>query len=144
MKTIKLFLRIALSAAFFSAVADRLGFWPAEVSAWGNWGAFVEYTATLNPWSPDFLIPTLAFIATAAEALLAITLLIGFKTKWSALLSGYLLLIFALSMTFTLGIKPVFDFSVFSAAAAAFALSLINEKFLEVDSLIEKEPNLSV
>lgn len=144
MKAVKLFLRLSLGAAFLSAVADRFGYWPTELSAWGDWATFVDYTAQLNQWAPDFLIPTLAFTATLAEIILAITLIIGFKTKWSAILSGILLLIFALSMTMYLGIKTVFDFSVLSASAAAFALSLINIKFLEVDSLIEKNHNLNV
>jgi len=39
-------------------------------------------------------------------------------------------------MTFSTGIKGAFDFSVFSASAGAFALSLIKEKYLELDSLI--------
>jgi thiosulfate dehydrogenase (quinone) large subunit len=40
-------------------------------------------------------------------------------------------------MTFSRGIKAPLDYSVFTASAAAFALSLIKEKFLELDSLIE-------
>lgn len=131
-KIIKLFLRLAIAAGFLSAVADRFGFWPDTVSAWGNWESFVQYTATINPWFPANLIPALAIVATAAEVLFAIFLLIGFKTKLFANLSGILLLIFALSMSFSIGIKPVFDYSVFIAAAGAFALGTIKERFLEV------------
>jgi hypothetical protein len=36
-------------------------------------------------------------------------------------------------MTFSIGMKSAFDYSVFSASAAAFALSLIKEKFFELD-----------
>ncbi|MCJ7467052.1 MAG: hypothetical protein MUO53_10210 [Maribacter sp.] len=53
-------------------------------------------------------------------------------------MSGILLLLFALSMTFSTGIKGAFDFSVFSASAGAFALSLMKEKYLELDILISK------
>jgi hypothetical protein len=53
-------------------------------------------------------------------------------------LSGFLLLLFALSITFSTGIKGAFDFSVFSASAGAFALSKMKEKYLELDSFIEK------
>ncbi|QAA82395.1 DoxX family membrane protein [Aequorivita sp. H23M31] len=131
-KAIKLFLRLALAAGFLSAVADRFGFWPDNVSAWGNWESFLQYTATINPWFPSSAIPALAIIATCAEIIFAIFLIIGFKTKLFANLSGLLLLIFALSMSFSIGIKPVFDYSVFIASAGAFALGAMKEKFWEV------------
>lgn len=66
-------------------------------------------------------------------------LLIGFKTELFAKLSGLLMLIFALSMTFSVGIKRGFDYSVFTASAAVFGLSLIRAKYLEVDSLMDKK-----
>lgn len=132
-KIIKLFLRLGLAAGFLSAVADRFGLWLKEVSVWGNWDAFLAYTQILNPWFPESFIPALAIIATAAEVVFAICLIIGFKTKLFAQLSGLLLLIFALSMTFSIGIKNPLDYSVFSASAAAFALSLMKTKFLELD-----------
>ncbi|MGO3182312.1 MAG: DoxX family protein [Aequorivita sp.] len=138
-KIIKLFLRLAIAAGFLSASADRFGLWPQDVSAWGNWNSFLEYTEILNPWFPVSFIPTLAIVATALEIIFALLLIIGFKTELVARLSGILLLIFALSMTFSTGIKGAFDFSVFTASAAAFALSLIKEKFLEVDSNSRKK-----
>ena len=134
----KLFLRLALAASFLSAVADRLGMWPAEISAWGNWNSFVEYTAMINPWFPEAAIPAMALLATLAEVVFALFLLLGFKTELFARLSGFLLLLFALSMTFSTGIKGAFDYSVFTAAAGAFALSLLKDKYLEVDCLIRK------
>lgn len=135
---IKLFLRLAISAGFLSAVADRFGIWSAEASVWGNWGNFVQYTEVINPWFPTSLVPTLAIIATTAEILFAFFLLIGFKTELFAKLSGFLLLIFALSMTFSIGIKGAFDYSVFIASAGAFALSTMKEKYLELDQVIRK------
>lgn len=138
-KIIKIFLRLAIALSFLSAVADRLGMWPEAISAWGNWDDFLNYTATLNPWFPEAVIPAMGFIATAAEVIFAICLIFGFKTEFFARLSGFLLLIFALSMTFSLGIKGAFDYSVYTAAAAAFALSLMKEKYFEVDILIGKK-----
>jgi thiosulfate dehydrogenase [quinone] large subunit len=140
-KLIKLFLRFAISTAFLSAVADRFGMWNEKVSAWGNWNSFLDYTRVINPWMPDAAISALGFIATAAEIIFALFLMVGFKTELSAKLSGFLLLLFALSMTFSVGIKPVFDYSVFTASAAAFALSLLKEKYFEVDNLISKTKN---
>ncbi|MBL7877752.1 MAG: DoxX family protein [Cyclobacteriaceae bacterium] len=134
--TVKIFLRAALAISFLSAVADRFGFWNESVSVWGNWNNFVVYTQVINPWIPASLIPGLAIVATIAEIIFAIGLLIGFKTELVARLSGVLLLLFALSMTFSTGIKGAFDYSVFSASAAAFALSLMKQKFLEVDQLL--------
>ncbi|HWA35407.1 MAG TPA: hypothetical protein VG737_14805 [Cyclobacteriaceae bacterium] len=132
---IKLFLRVSIAASFLSAVADRFGWWSPEVSAWGNWTKFLDYTRIINPWFPDSLIPTVGTVATAAETLFALCLLAGFKTEFFAKLSGFLLLAFALSMTFSSGVKGPLDYSVFSASAAAFALSLIDQKFLEIDML---------
>lgn len=135
-KAIKLFLRLAISVGFLSAVADRFGWWSPDVSAWGNWKNFIDYTGLINPWFPSKTIPVIGAIATGAEILFALFLLIGFKTEFFAKLSGLLILAFGLSMTFSTGIKGPLDFSVFSASAAAFALSLMKEKFMEVDSLM--------
>jgi len=135
-KVIKLFLRIAISLGFLSAVADRFGIWGKELSVWGNWDSFLQYTELINPWLPNSMISIVGIIATIAEIVFAICLIIGFKTELVAKLSGFLLLIFALSMTFSTGIKAAFDYSVFSASAGAFALSLMKEKYFEIDSLI--------
>lgn len=124
--------------SFLSAVADRFGMWDEEISVWGNWNSFQEYTQIINPWFPNSMISIVGSIATTAEIIFAICLIIGFKTELFARLSGFLLLIFALSMTFSTGIKGAFDFSVFSASAGAFALSLIKEKYIELDNLISK------
>lgn len=134
-KWIKLFLRLSLAVGFLSAVADRFGLWPANVSVWGNWESFLEYTQTINLWMPGSLIPAVGVLATALEVIFGICLLIGLKTELFAQLSGWLLLLFALSMVFSLGIKAPFDYSVFAAAAAAFALSVMKEKFWEVDEI---------
>ena len=137
-KIVKLFLRFAIAAGFLSAVADRFGMWSEEVSVWGNWESFLSYTQLINPWFPHSFIPIAGIVATVAEVVFAFFLMIGFKTALFARLSGFLLLIFALSMTFSTGVKGAFDFSVFTASAGAFALSLIKEKYLELDSYNEK------
>lgn len=137
-KILKLFLRFAIAIGFLSAVADRLGLWSKEVSVWGNWDNFLSYTQLINPWVPNSLIPTLGLVATILEIIFAIFLIIGFKTELFAKLSGILLLVFGLSMTFSTGIKGAFDYSVFTASAGAFALSLMREKYFELDNLISK------
>ena len=134
-KIVKIFLRLAISISFLSAVADRFGLWPENYTVWGNWGNFLDYTHTLAPWLPSTAVPIIGGLATAAEVVFAICLLIGLKTELFAKLSGFLLLIFALSMTFSIGIKAPLDFSVFTASAAAFALSCMKEKYVEIDQM---------
>ena len=136
---IKLFLRFSIGIGFLSAVADRFGFWSKEVSAWGNWNNFLTYTQTLNPMVPPSFIPFIGWTSTILEIVFGVGLIIGFKTSLIAKLSGWLLLIFALAMTFTRGIKAPLDYSVFAASAGAFALRLIKEKFWEIDILLEKK-----
>lgn len=122
---IEWFLRISISAGFLSAVADRFGLWPASVSVWGNWEAFVAYTRSINPWFPEFLAPALAWMATILEIAFGLLLLTKFKTRLVALGSGYLILLFGISMALSTSIKAPLDYSVFSASAAAFGLWMI-------------------
>lgn len=138
-RSLKLFLRLALAAGFLSAVADRFGLWPAEIAVWGSYDAFLEYTQVLLPWAPPAIIPALGAIATAAEILFGVFLLFGFRTRLFAKLSGVLLLLFAVAMTLSTGFKGAFDFSVFTASAAAFALGMMKEKFLEIDSWVFRD-----
>lgn len=123
---VKIFLRWSIGIGFLSAVADRFGFWPEKFSAWGNWISFEEYTAMLIPWLPSFSIPFMAWTATIAEVVLGILLIIGYKVRITAFWAGVLLLVFALSMAFFTGVKRPLDASVFTAAAGAFALSILS------------------
>ena len=52
-------------------------------------------------------------------------LLAGFWPRCFALASCALLLLFALSMTVAIGIKPALDYSVYTAAAAAALLATV-------------------
>jgi uncharacterized membrane protein YphA (DoxX/SURF4 family) len=133
------FLRLALGLSFLSAVADRFGLWGAYGQpnvAWGNYSRFVAYTAQLNSYLPAVLIPTLAAIATAAETILGLLLLLGWKTRITAILSGFLLSGFAVTMTIALGVKAPLNFSVFSAAGGAFLLATSAEFPFSVDSAL--------
>ena len=133
------FLRLALGLSFLSAVADRFGLWGVYGQpnvAWGNYPRFVAYTAKLNWFLPASFIPALALIATAAETLLGLLLVLGWKTRASAFLSGVLLTLFALTMTIALGVKSPLNLSVFSAAAGAFLLASCADFPFSVDSLL--------
>ena len=121
------FARVALAAGFLSAVADRFGVWgPAGAPnvVWGNWAAFLEYVAVLNWFAPAALIPALGWAATIAEVVLGIGLLVGWRLRLFAVLSGALLLVFAATMAAALGPKPALDYSVLAAAGAAFLLAV--------------------
>ena len=126
----QIFVRYALAITFLSAVADRFGLWgaPGQANiAWGNFANFLQYTGVLTPWAPKALVPFLGGAATTLEIIFALALLIGYKAKWAALGSALLLLIFALSMAATTGLKSPLDYSVFTASAAAFLLFAMAE-----------------
>lgn len=121
------FARLALAAGFLSAVADRFGLWGQAGNAgvvWGDWEHFVAYSASLNSFVPDALQTPIAMTATLAEVILPIGLLIPQTARPAAVLSGCLLLVFGFVMVVSSGVKAPLDYSVFSAAAAAFLLSV--------------------
>jgi uncharacterized membrane protein YphA (DoxX/SURF4 family) len=68
--------RIALGAAFLSGIASRFGLYGKNVG-YGNFTNFVKYTAEVNSFLPAYLIPFLAWSATAAELVLGIALILG-------------------------------------------------------------------
>ncbi len=78
----------------------------------------------------------LAWAATIAEIGLSIALILGFKMRLAAMASSLLLLTFAFAMTAGLGIKAPFDYSVFTACAAALLLALNGSNGLSLDSLL--------
>jgi uncharacterized membrane protein YphA (DoxX/SURF4 family) len=79
-----------------------------------------------------------AWAATVAETLFGILLIAGFKIRIVSVLAGLLLLLFALGMATGLGIKTPFDYSVFSAAAAAFLLALWEPDRFTLDKLLNR------
>jgi uncharacterized membrane protein YphA (DoxX/SURF4 family) len=137
-RLVPIFLRLALGVTFLTAVADRFGIWGRFGTpnvAWGDFTRFTQYTGQLNPWAPAALVPALAWAATIAEIVLGVALLLGLFTRWSALSSGILLLLFASGMSMGTGIKSALNGSVFSAAAAAFALAVLGPGSWSMDGL---------
>jgi putative oxidoreductase len=125
--------RIALGAAFLSGIASRFGLWGKDVG-YGNFAGFVRYTAEVNSFMPAATIPFLAWAATAAELLLGIALVIGFRWRLAAFGSAVLLLLFATAMAISFGIKSPLDYSVFSASAGALLLALVGSEKRAVSS----------
>jgi uncharacterized membrane protein YphA (DoxX/SURF4 family) len=141
---VRLFARFALGASFLSAVADRFGLWGpygAKNVSWGNFARFVEYTGTVTSLFPSSLTLSFAWAATVAETLFGILLIAGFKVRMASVLSGLLLLLFAVGMATGRGIKTPLDYSVFSAAAAAFLLAFQEPDRFTLDQLLNRLRN---
>jgi putative oxidoreductase len=118
-----LYARIALGAAFLSAVADRFGLW-GKYGGWGNFATFTDYTAQVNSFMPAFIVPFLAWAATAAELSLGIGLILGLWPRWVAFGAATLLFLFGTAMAISFGIKSPLDYSAFSASAGALLLAI--------------------
>jgi len=117
-----LYARLALGAAFLSAVAARFGLWRGTFGL-DSFPRFLRFTAEVNAFMPAATIPYLAWAATLAETTLGIALIAGFRLRWAALGSAILLAVFGSAMAVSLGPKSPLDYSVFSASAAAFLLA---------------------
>jgi uncharacterized membrane protein YphA (DoxX/SURF4 family) len=133
-----LYVRLALGSTFLASVTDRFGWWgPPGTSnvAWGNVDSFLAYAATLNPYLPTAWIPAVGWGVTLAEGACGLALLVGFQTRRVAVVSGLMLLAFALSMTLSFGIKAPFNYSVFSASAGAFLLATSADNPWSLDTL---------
>ena len=138
---VRLFARFALGASFLSAVADRFGLWGppgAKSVSWGDFAHFVEYTRVVMSLFPSSLTTSFAWAATVAETFCGILLIVGFYTRMASVLSGVLLSSFALGMVTGLGIKKPLDYSVFSAAAAAFLLAFCEPDRFTLDKLLHR------
>lgn len=125
-----LLLRLALAAGFLSSVASRLGFWGEQSSGWKN---FVAYTGEVNSFAPAALIPFLAIVATILEASLGLLLLAGFMTRYAAIGSCVLTLLFASAMAYSSGVKSPLDYSVFAFSASALLLAAVPQHRWSVD-----------
>jgi uncharacterized membrane protein YphA (DoxX/SURF4 family) len=133
-----IFLRVALASGFLSAVAARFNCWGTKASTSEAWNSFISYTAEVNSFLPKSVIPAIAVMATMLETGLAILLLLGFKTSYAAAGAGLLLLLFALAMTCSFGIKEPLDYSVFAASAGAFLLATVPFYKWSIDQLLTK------
>ncbi|MBS7232152.1 DoxX family membrane protein [Flavobacterium psychroterrae] len=132
-----LILRVVLGITMLSAVADRFGFWGAPGSpgvAWGNWENFIAYTQTLNSFASKSVAGILGALATFFEIAFGISLILGFKTRYAALGTSALMLLFAISMAISISIKAPFDYSVLTSAAAALLLSSIGKTSFALDN----------
>ncbi len=118
-KAVRCYARLALGAAFLSAVGSRLGLW-----GHNDFAAFERYTAEVNSVLPAAAIPFLARAATVLELAFGVTLIAGVRLRWAARGAALLLALFATAMAISFGIKSPLDYSVFTASAGALVLAL--------------------
>ena len=122
----QLLLRLALGIGFILPVLDRIGCLGAPGQknvAWGNWENFTAYTNVLMPYVNPATASFFGFIATVAEAVFAVMLIIGYKTRMAAYGSCILTLIFALSMLLFAGYRAPFTYSVFVVSFSSLLLA---------------------
>lgn len=118
-----LYTRIAVGAAFLSAVASRFGLWDRTLDL-KHFVNFVEYSAEVNSFLPRTIIPFVAVSATFCETSLGILLILGLWPRWVSLGSAILLAMFGTAMAISFGPKSPMDYSVFSASGASVLLAL--------------------
>jgi len=118
-----LYARVALGAAFLSAVASRFGLWGKTLDL-KHFANFIEYTSEVNSFLPRATIPYVAAVATVCETALGTLLILGLWPRWVSLASAALLAMFGTAMAISFGLKCPMDYSVFSASGAAVLLAL--------------------
>ena len=134
-------LRLGLGFGFLSAVADRYGLWGSfgeRNVEWGNYSRFLDYTQTVNRYWPTSLIPTLGAAATSAEILIGLLILVGWRTRIAARLSGALLIVFATAMTISLGVKSVLNYAVLTGIGGSFLLANCESFPFSLDDLLSR------
>lgn len=131
-----LLLRMALAAGFLSAVLSRLGGLGEQSSGWES---FLAYAEKVNSFLPKSFIPFIAITSTFLETLFAVFLLIGYQTRKAAMGASILTFVFALSMTYSFGVKEPLDYSVFVFSMAAFLLSAMPGYKWSLDEYISKK-----
>jgi mannose-6-phosphate isomerase-like protein (cupin superfamily)/uncharacterized membrane protein YphA (DoxX/SURF4 family) len=114
--------RIALGAAFLSAVASRFGIWKGHPGL-AYFPDFVRYTAEVNSFMPAASIPSLAWAATAAELACGAALVLGLWPRLTGIAAAVLLAAFGTAMAISFGLKSPLDYSVYSASAGALLLA---------------------
>ncbi|SEA40443.1 hypothetical protein [Alkalimonas amylolytica] len=125
-----IFISVFLGVMYLWVVADRLGLLGPVGNlgvVWGDFDNFLEYTATLNPWFPRVVSDILGYLVTFLEIVLGVFLLAGIRIKEAALASLSLLLVFLLSMLFSIGFKEAFDYIAFTLVVAAASALLYRE-----------------
>lgn len=124
----QLFMRVALGIGFFWPVCDRFGILGTAESGsatWGNWNNFVAYAHSLLPFLSATMTNAAAVIATVAEVILGLCLILGFHTRTMAIGSALLTLIFAICMALFISPGAPLNYPVLVFTAASILLSVV-------------------
>jgi len=128
-----------------SAVADRFGLWGpygAKNVSWGNFAHFVEYTGAGDVSFPQFIGRCRLHGQLPSQE----DTLVGYCSSQASKYEGLRPLrsspfVICYGMVTGLGIKTPFDYSVFSAAAAAFLLAFWEPDRFTLDKLLNRLRN---
>ena len=140
----QLFTRLALGLGFLLPVFDRLGFMGPPGSAqaaWGDWKHFVAYTHILMPFTSLYVAHIAGLIATIAECILGVCLIVGYKVKWMGLGAAAITIIFAVFMIASSGIGAPFKYPVFVFTGAGLLLFTQHSFRWSVDEFLIKRVN---
>ncbi len=137
--------RVGLASLYAWVVADRLGMLGAADNpavVWGDFEAFLEYTAALNPWAPRPLSDALGIVVTVVEIGLAGMLASGFQRRVAFAGSFVLSLVFATSLLLFVGLARTPGFVAFTLGVAAVSLWLFRNSTTDatVHDLDRTEP----
>ncbi len=120
--------RVVFALLFAGSVADRFGWLGgpgADGVSWGNYTAFVDYTASLLP--VDGLASAAALAATVVECALVIVLTVGQLsgrvTRWADLVAAATFTVFAVAMWTSVGFAEMQSYGVLVYAATAATLA---------------------
>lgn len=134
-------LRIATAANFLSAVAGRLGYWDGTPLQ-EKWQGFIAYTGQVNSFAPASIVPFLALSATIIEVIIALLLLIGYKTRWAALAGSILTFIFFVTMSISFGMQTPMNYSVLVDCTSALLLATMPAYRWSMDEVLAQKNNV--
>lgn len=140
----QLFTRLALGLGFLLPVFDRLGIMGPPGSAqaaWGDWPHFVAYTHSLMPFTSLNIANIAGLIATIAECVPGVCLIVGYKVKWMGLGAAAITITFAVFMIASSGIGAPFKYPVFVFTGAGLLLFTHHSFPWSVDNLLKKREN---
>ena len=125
--------RLLIGFSFVWNVADRLGLRGPPGTpgvGWGDFAHFVAYTAKVNAFAPPSWAPTLAVLATLAEGVLGLALLLGLLPRLASAGAALLLLAFATAMVLS-GLSQA-EYAVYLMASGAGVLATVDGAVLRL------------
>lgn len=139
-----MFLRLALGIGFLLPVLDRLGWLGLPGTGtvnWGDWKHFTDYTHSLVPYVSRPMADALGGLATVAETVLGICLIVGYQLRYAALGAAVLTFTFGICMATAAGIAAPFNYPVFVFTGAGLVLSEVKHFTWSIDCLLGRKPN---